>query len=218
MQNIFVAPAGDIRGGIIVCHGGTGLGDHERAQCERFAELGFAAIAPDLFGERFRDRAHAMTIIGALIAEPTELRARMNAAHRALVERLGGGLPVAAVGHCFGGLAVLELARSGADVRAVASVHGGLATKAPASAIAARILICTGAADPHANGEMRAAICAELEAAGADWQMLVLGGARHGFTLPGDAYDERADRRWWRALLGLLDEVMPAVAPVARMA
>jgi dienelactone hydrolase len=217
MQNIFVAPRGDIRGGIIVGHGGTGLGDHERAQCERFAELGFAAFAPDLFGEQFRDRAHAMAVITALVAEPNELRARMTAAHRALVERVGD-IPVAAVGHCFGGLAVLELARSGAAVRAVASVHGNLATKAPATTIAARILICTGAADPHANGEARAAIGAELEAAGADWQMLVLGGARHGFTLHGDAYDEAADRRWWRALVGLLDEVMPAVAPVARMA
>jgi dienelactone hydrolase len=79
-------------------------------------------------------------------------------------------------------------------------------------------LICTGAADPHANGDARAAICAELEAAGADWQMLVLGGARHGFTLNGDSYDVAADRRWRRALLGLLDEVMPAVAPARRMA
>ncbi|HEY1549476.1 MAG TPA: dienelactone hydrolase family protein [Kofleriaceae bacterium] len=218
MQNIFVAPAGDIRGGLVVCHGGTGLGDHERALCERFAELGFAAFAPDLFGEKFRDRAHAMAIIGALVAEPTELRARMMAAHRALRQRVGDAVPVAAVGHCFGGLAVLELARSGADVRAVASVHGGLATQARATQIHARVLICTGAADPHANGDARAAICDELEAAGADWQMLVLGGARHGFTQPGDSYDPAADRRWWRALLGLLDEVMPAVAPLARMA
>jgi dienelactone hydrolase len=99
-----------------------------------------------------------MTVIGALVAEPTELRARVNAAHRALVERVGCVLPVAAVGHCFGGLAVLELARSGAEVRAVASVHGGLATKQPATQIEARVLICTGAADPYANGEARAAI------------------------------------------------------------
>ena len=157
-------------------------------------------------------------MIGALIAEPHELRARMHAAHRALSERVGDAVPVGAVGHCFGGLAVLELARSGADVRAVASVHGGLATKQPATHVNARVLICTGAADPHANGDARAAICAELEAAGADWQMLVLGGARHGFTLNGDSYDVAADRRWRRALLGLLDEVMPAVAPARRMA
>jgi dienelactone hydrolase len=204
-----------VRGGIVVCHGGRGLEHADRDQCERLAALGFVAFAPDLFGEKFRDRDHGIAVITALVAEPNELRARSNAAHRFVVARVGDA-PTAAIGHCFGGLAVLELARSGADVRAVACAHGGLTTTRPARRgdVRARILICTGAADPHANGDARAAIEAELEAAGVDWQMLVLGGEPHGFTL----VDGMARTRWRRALFGLLDEVMPGVAPVARIA
>lgn len=72
-------------------------------------------------------------------------------------------------------------------------------------------MICTGAGDPHAPREARGALEDELTAAGADWQMLVLGGARHGFTLEGDAYHADADRRSWRTFSELLDEVMPKV-------
>jgi dienelactone hydrolase len=207
---VLATPQAAPRGGIVVFHGGGGPGAHDRAQCSRLAALGYVAFAPDLFGESFRDRAHGMAVIGALVAEPDALRERAIAAWHVLADR---GLSTAAVGHCFGGLAALELARSGVDVRAVASFHGGLATRAPArpGAIRARVLICTGSDDPHAPRDARAAIEDELAAAGADWQLLVLGGARHGFTLEGDAYHAPSDRRSWRAFIGLLDEVMPEV-------
>lgn len=196
------------RGGIVVFHGGRGLEAHDRTQCARLAELGYVAFAPDLFGEPFRDRAHGIAVIGALIAAPERLRERATAAWRVLADR---GLPTAAVGHCFGGLAALELARSGADVRAVASFHGGLATRAPArrGEVRARVLICTGSEDPHAPRDARTAIEDELSAADVDWQLLVLAGAQHGFTLEGAAYHAASDRRSWRAFTGLLDEVMP---------
>ncbi len=198
------------RGGIAIFHGGSGLGAHDRAQCTRLAALGYIAFAPDLFGEAFRDRAHGMAVIGSLIESPDVLRERVVAAWRVVADR--GGI-TAAVGHCFGGLAALELARSGADVRAVASFHGGLATRAPArpGEVRARVLICVGAEDPHAPRTQIEAIQDELSAAGVDWQLLILANARHGFTLDGAAYHAASDRRSWHALLGLLDEVMPDV-------
>jgi len=201
-------PSDPPRGGVIVFHGGRGLEAHDRTQCVRLAELGYVAFAPDLFGEPFRDRAHGLAVIGALVGAPEQLRERATAAWRVLADR---GLPTAAVGHCFGGLAALELARSGADVRAVASFHGGLATRAPArrGEVRARVLICTGADDPHAPRDARGAIEDELSAADVDWQLLVLAGAQHGFTLQGAAYHAASDRRSWRAFTGLLDEVMP---------
>lgn len=213
---VLAAPAVQPVGGIVVFHGGSGLGAFERARCEQLAAMGHVAFAPDLFGERFRDRAHGMAVIGELATTPAVLRPRVTAAWRVVAERARA---TAAIGHCFGGLAALELARAGAAVDAVASFHGGLTTRAPARSgeVRARVLICAGAADPFAPRDQRAAVCDELTAAGVDWQLLVLAGAQHGFTVPGVtqpgcAYHEPSDRRSWRALLGLLDEVMPRTA------
>ncbi len=205
-------PTGAARAGILVFHGGSGLTPHEHERAERLAELGFAAYAPDLFGEVFADRARGMAAIRALVAEPSELRARAGGALAALTAI---AQPVAAVGHCFGGTAALELARSGAAIPAVISFHGGLATRAPAApgTIRAKILAVTGAADPFVPADQRAQFEAELSAARADWQLLVLADAQHGFTVPkvaapGCAYDERADRRSWAAMRSLVEEAI----------
>jgi dienelactone hydrolase len=214
-------PATDeIRGGVLVCHGGSGLGEHERGRLTALAARGFVAFAPDLFGERFVDRAHGMRVIGELVAEAPRLRERLRAA----LARLAAHPRVeparlAAIGHCFGGLAALELARSGAELRAAVSYHGGLATREPARAgeVRARVLACTGADDPFCPRDARIVFEDELTAAGVDWQHHVYAGARHGFTVagidpathPGCAYHELADRRSWQATLGLFDEVLP---------
>src|SRR3569623_1939394 len=127
-------------------------------------------------------------------------------------ERERGARPFA-VGHCFGGLAALELARADTAVRAVVSLHGGLATAAPGERITARVLAVCGAAAAFCPPTQRAAFEAEMTAAGADWQLLVLGGAQHGFSVPGItreacAYDTVADRRSWRAMLALFEDTM----------
>jgi dienelactone hydrolase len=210
-----------VRGGILVLHGGSGPTGHERGVAGRLAELGYVALVPDLFGERFADRERGMAVIGQLVATPGILRDRVNAAMRKLVVELGERVPVGAVGHCFGGLASLELARSGADVRAVVSLHGGLSTREPARRgdIRARVLACTGADDPFCTPEHRAAFEAEMTAAGADWQHHVYGGTLHGFSVadaaarPGVAHHEASERRSWRAMVDLFDEVMPACPP-----
>jgi dienelactone hydrolase len=215
---ILAVPDGAARGAVLVCHGGFGLVPHERERAARLAERGYIALAPDLFGETFADRTRGREVIGGLIAQPALLRERVTAAWRRLGACPGvDATRTAAVGHCFGGLTALELARSGADVRAVVSLHGALHTREPARAgvVRARVLACTGAADPHVTAEHRATFEAELTAAGVDWQHHVYGGALHGFTvpgidalqIPGCAYDERADRRSWRTMLDLFDEV-----------
>lgn len=213
----FARPNGSPRGAIVVCHGGGGLAPHERAVIERLAALGYAALAPDLYGA-----PPSIELIKGLVAEPTELRARVNAAvewmrvHAGSDAREGTGRSrVAVIGHCFGGTAALEHARSGADIACAVALHGGLGSPAPAEpgAIRARVLACCGAADPFCPREQRAAFEDEMTRAGASWQLHVYGGALHGFTVrgierPGCAYDELADRRSWAAMIALLDETI----------
>ena len=193
------------RGAVVVCHGGGGLAPHEREVCERLAALGYAAVAPDLYGA-----PPSIELVKSLVAEPTELRRRVLAVVDAM--RVHGR--VAVVGHCFGGTAALEAARSGADLACAVAFHGGLAAPMP-GAIRTPVLACCGADDPYCPREQRAAFEDEMRAAGAPWQLHVYGGAQHGFTVrgitrPGCAYDERADRASWAAMTALLDETIRA--------
>jgi dienelactone hydrolase len=204
------------RGAAVVCHGGTGLGAHERTQLARLHALGVAGIAPDLFGEPLVDRARAVAMISGLVATPGRLRARVAAALGVAIDY--ARVPArrtAAIGHCFGGTAALELARSGSDLAVVVSFHGGLGAPEPASAggVRARVLACCGADDPFVPREQRLAFAKEMTQAGVDWQLHVHGGAQHGFTVAdpnpprhGCAYNELADRRSWHAMVGMLDE------------
>ena len=214
----FFRPASTPRAGALVFHGGGGPTAHDHRVASRLVELGYAAYVPDLFGETFTDRAHGAAVVTALVDRPAVLRARALAA----LDRLAGAVAetqtFVVVGHCFGGLAALELARSGAEIRAVASLHGGLHTREPASkgAVRARVLACTGAEDPFCPPAQRAAFEAEMAAAGADWQHHILGGARHGFSVAGVpptaaiAYHEPSATRSWRAVVELFAEVTAA--------
>ena len=207
-------PLGTPRAAALVFHGGGGPMDHERRVAQTLADLGYAAYVPDLFGETFVDRAHCMSVIGALVGDPETLRSRAKAALAQLTAAVSDVPAGVAVGHCFGGLVALELARSGADLRAAVSLHGGLHTRAPATpgAVRARVLACTGAEDPFCPPDQRAAFEAEMTAAGVDWQHHVHGGARHGFSVAGIpvsdgiAYHEPSARRSWDATIRLLDE------------
>jgi dienelactone hydrolase len=204
----FARPNGSPRGAIVVCHGGGGLAPHEREVLERLASLGYAAVAPDLYGD-----TPSVELVRALVADAPELRARVNAAVAWICANAGSR--VAVIGHCFGGTAALECARSGADLACAVAFHGGLGSAAPAGpgVIRARVLACCGADDPFCPREQRTAFEEEMTRAGADWQLDVYGGAKHGFTVrgierPGCAYEERADRRSWAAMLALLDETI----------
>jgi len=196
---------------VLVLHGGAGITEHERSRASALAERGYVAFVPDLFGEPFRDRAHGIAVITGLVGDPPRLRGRLTAALEWLrTQPAVDPARVAAIGFCFGGLAALELARSGADLACVVSFHGGLSTKAPAEPgrVRARVLVCTGAADAFAPREHREAFETEMTHAGAAWQLNLYGGAQHGFTeqttaRPGCAYDRHADEDSWRAFLDL---------------
>lgn len=202
--------------GALVLHGGAGLGPHEIERARMLAELGYAALAPDLFGEVFATRARGVEVITGLVEHPPLLRARLADALACLRARPGvDRARTAAIGFCFGGHAALELARSGADLRAVATFHGGLTARAPAEpgAVRAALLVCTGAADPHVTRDHRAAFEDEMTHAGADWQMHVYAGAMHAFTerharAPGSGYHAPSDHRSWRTLLAFLAETL----------
>jgi dienelactone hydrolase len=210
------------RPGVLVFHEGLGLNEFAIERARRLAELGYVALAADMFGERRQGKnlQEIATLVGGLRAEPEKLRARGRAALVTLA-----ALPqvdadrCAAIGFCFGGSVVLELARAGADLKAVVSFHGVLATKLPAQSgqVNASVLICTGAEDPLAPPDQVAAFEDEMRAAAvADWQVISYGNTLHGFTNPAAdgsmmrtaMYNEQADRRSWASMQSLFDEVL----------
>jgi dienelactone hydrolase len=210
------------RPGVLVFHEGLGLGDHIIERARRIAKLGYVALAADMFGDR-RQAQHLedmRTLVGDLRNEPMKLRARARAALATLAShpQVDGGR-LGAVGFCFGGSVVLELARDGADLKAVVSFHGVLATKAPATpgAVKAGVLVMTGANDPLAPPDHVAALENEMRAAGVrDWQVITYGNTQHAFTNPGadgsflagTLYNEQSDRRSWAAMTRFLEEVL----------
>jgi dienelactone hydrolase len=203
--------------GILVVHGGAGLDDHALDQAGRYAKLGYVVFACDMFGEGVTgDREKIMACLHAFRDDPALLARRAAAGAAKLSGRPEVNGKIAAVGFCFGGMAALTLARSGADLAGAVSIHGSLATTAKAGpgAVRARLLVCHGAADPHVPMADVVAFGEEMERAGADWQLVIYGNAVHGFThehavpgaAPGVAYDEAADRRSFAATRAFLAE------------
>ncbi len=209
-----------VRPAVLIAHEGPGLDDHQKDRASRFAELGYVAFALDYHGggTLVTDRDEMMARLGALSADPERIRARARAGLEVLLrEPRTDASKVAAVGYCFGGTMVLELARGGADVKAVVGFHPGLSTARPEDArnITGKVLVCVGAEDPFIPVEQRLAFEAEMRAAGVDWRMNLYGGAEHSFThpwadlaaFPGVKYHQPTDERSWRAMLDLFDEV-----------
>jgi dienelactone hydrolase len=207
------------RPGILLVHGGAGLDAHAREQACRYAALGYAVLACDMFGEGIAgDRERVMACLLALRDDPARLVRRGRAGLTALSGCPEVAGPMAAVGFCFGGLAVLALARSGADLAGVVSIHGSLATSAPArpGTVTAKVLACHGSADPHVPPSDVAAFAEEMNRAEADWQLVMYGRAQHGFThrhavpgaTPGVGYDRLADERSFAAARAFLAEAL----------
>lgn len=204
--------------GVLVVHNAFGLGEQTCEIARRLASAGYAALAVDMYGggAYSEDSAVVGTFVAPLWGNSARLRARMDVWLAVLRQRSEVVAErIAAIGYCFGGQCVLELARGGADVRAVASFHGILSTDAPAApgAVRAHVAVYTGARDPHAPRGDVEALRAEMEAAGADWQITEYGRAYHAFTDPGAntpqtgrQYDALADRTSWASTLALLDD------------
>jgi dienelactone hydrolase len=201
--------------GVLVIHEGGGLTGHAKERAGMLAELGMVAFAMDLFGEPGAPIERLRAIVQELRGDVATLRARCAAA-LAVIEGHAHVDParLAAIGFCFGGAAAIELARSGADLKAVAGFHAGVLPGDDA-AIRAKILLCHGEQDPVVPAARIQAFAAGLTAAGIDWQLHLYGGVGHSFTnreidawnLPGFRYDATADARSWAALRQLLGEV-----------
>lgn len=203
---------------ILVVHEADGIGGNVRRRCALLAEMGYVALAADLHGGgRVLDGDDMHNAVQGFLAAPARFRRRTTAGLDALAAETGLTPDrIAAIGYCFGGTAVLELARGGAELAAVASFHGLLTTRLPASpgAVRTRIAAFTGAMDPLVPAEDVAAFQAEMAAAGADWQLSIYGKAWHSFTNIGvqgssDArmrYDPAADRLSWQSAIAFLEE------------
>jgi dienelactone hydrolase len=207
---------------VLVAHDWTGRRELACKAADELARRGYVGFALDVYGKAVFGK-DGDTEGNAALMEPFArdrklLRRRMKAALVA-----GRNVPqvdasrVAAMGFCFGGMSVLELARSGADVAGVVSVHGILAAgEADNEDIRASVLCLHGHDDPMAPPEQVLAFETEMTDAGADWQIHVYGGTVHAFTNPaannpdfGTVYNERAARRAWQSLYNFFDEIFP---------
>jgi dienelactone hydrolase len=210
------------RPGVLVFPEAFGLGQHALSRAERLAELGYVALACDLYGERsgVSDMSKLMDVFGPVVSNPAKIRARATAPYEVLKARPEvGGAPIAAIGFCFGGAMSLELACTGAPIAAAVGFHSGLApvTAADVGNITGKVLLCLGADDPGISAEQRGAFEGALTQAKVDWQTHLYGGVVHSFTNPEAdkmgrpefaRYDARADARSWNAMKFLFEEVL----------
>lgn len=210
------------RPGILVIHGGVGLDAHAKEQARRFADLGYVAFACDMYGNGVAgNRERVMSRIMELRSDKAKLCGRASAGIEVLRQHPQVDDRLAAVGYCFGGMAVLELARSGFDLMGAVSVHGTLDTpcKCEPNSVKARILVCHGALDPYVPMEHLNAFIEEMKLARADWQLIMYGEAMHGFThqggpqLPGVAYDALSDARSAKAIENFFAELFHRFSP-----
>ncbi len=211
-------------GGVLVFPEAFGPGRNVHDRARRLADLGYSALVCDLHGggALIEDFPKVMELVHPLRESPLRARARAAGALEALGRQPGiDAGRIAAIGFCIGGTLALELARSGADIRAVVGFHAGLGTSAPqdATAIRGKVLVCIGADDPSIPPSQRLDFENEMKAGGVDWTMHVYGGVVHAFTnrdadtmgRPEFArYDAAADRQSWTAMTALLTQTLAA--------
>ncbi|MCS4504508.1 dienelactone hydrolase family protein [Arhodomonas aquaeolei] len=197
---------------VLIIHDWDGLDDYERTRARMLARAGYAAFAADLYGAGVRPQTveDARARSGELYGDRALMRTRVNAAVNAL-RGLEGVDPerAVAIGYCFGGSAVLELARSGADMQGFVTFHGGLGTPEGQdyADVRAPVLILHGSADRASPMSDVAALAGALDAAGVLHRMEIYGGAPHAFTVwSGERYRPEADMASWDALQGFLAE------------
>jgi dienelactone hydrolase len=208
------------RPGVLVVHEWWGLNDYIQRRARDVAKLGYITFAIDMYGKgvRAQDPQKAGELSGSITRDPKLLRSRAAAGLDVLKKHdLTDADKTAAIGYCFGGKTVLELARSGAEVAGVASFHGVLDTQNPSDAknIKGSVLVLHGGDDPFVSNEKVAAFQDEMRKAGVDWQMNIYGNAVHSFTNPeadklnikGIGYNKKADTRSWEALKAFFMEL-----------
>ena len=210
---------GDQRPGILISHAWAGRSEFEEDKAESLAELGYAGFAIDLYGKGVRgsNAEENSALMQPLLDDRATLQRRMKLAlEQVRKQEVVDPSRVAAMGFCFGGLSVLDLARTGADLAGVASFHGLF--NAPGNTggnrISAKVLVMHGWDDPMATPDQVLSLADELNEMGADWQIHGYGNTMHAFTNPaandpgfGTVYNAQADRRSWQSLQLFLAEI-----------
>lgn len=214
------------RPGVLVVHEWWGQNDYARKRARMLAELGYTALAVDMYGDgKVADNPDdAGKLSAAVYKDMPMAKARFEAGMQVLrSQETVDANEIAAFGYCFGGGIALSMARMGEDLKGVASFHGGLGTDSPAQPgkIKARIISFSGDADPMIAADKVAAFKQEMEHAGADFRVVTYPGAKHAFTNPGAdelgkkfnmpiAYNAAADKDSWEQAKVFLHEVFAA--------
>ena len=210
------------RPGVLVSHAWSGRSDFEDGKARKLAGLGYVALALDLYGKGVRGNSveENSALMQPFIEDRAMLQRRLLLALRTLRQQDEvDASRVAAIGFCFGGLSVLDIARTGEELAGVVSFHGllGAPGNTTGNAIRAKILVLHGWNDPMAPPEHVVELSKELSAMGADWQLHAYGNTMHAFTNPdandtsmGTVYNAVADRRSWIAMRNFLDELFGA--------
>ncbi len=206
--------------GVLIVHQWMGRTDYEEGRARQLAEQGYVAFALDIYGKGVRpaNTAEAGKLAGSYKKDRGLYRKRLALGLEQLrAQAMVDSKQIAAIGYCFGGTGVLELARSGADIKGAVSFHGGLDSLKPEEAknIKAKLLICHGADDPFVPVKDIEAMKKEFTDADVDWQMIYYSEAVHSFTQPmagndnskGAAYQEKADKRSWKAMNTFFNEI-----------
>jgi dienelactone hydrolase len=212
------------RPGVLVVHEWWGLGDYVRRRARMLAELGYAALAVDMYGDgKVADNpGDAGALMNSVLGNMKAGEARFKAAYDLLASRPEvDGSRIAAIGYCFGGSTVLHMARIGMPLRGVVSFHGALGSfhKPAPGSVKAKVLVCHGAADSLISKDEIAAFEQEMDHAKADYQFVAYPNAKHSFTNPEAtengkrfgiplAYDADADRRSWEDMKQFLARVL----------
>lgn len=208
------------RPGVLVVHEWWGLNDYAKQRAQQLAGMGYVALAADMYGKGkvTQDPKQAAQWAGEVRGNQALLRARAQAGFDALLKQANvDPQRVAAIGFCFGGTTVLELAYSGAVLAGIVSFHGGITVPQAGEQgqIKAKILVLHGADDPTVKPDTITAFQAAMREGGVDWQMVYYGGAVHTFTNPaagndksrGSAYDEKAAARSWKHMQDFFAEI-----------
>jgi dienelactone hydrolase len=206
--------------GIVLVHDWMGLGDYAKMRADQLAEMGYIVFAADIYGKGVRPQNsdEAAQQAGIYKGDRKLMRARAMAGLDYLKNYSNvNSQRIAAIGYCFGGTVVLEMARAGMPLAGIVSFHGGLQTPMPAQKgdIQSKVLVLHGADDPFVLPAEVSDFQKEMNSSGADWQMMYYSGAVHSFTRKdagddnskGAAYNERADKRSWEAMKQFLNEI-----------
>ena len=207
------------RPGVLVVHEWKGLNNYAKMRADMLAKLGYVAFAADIYGKGVRPQTfeQAGEQAGKYKSDRPLLRQRVLTGLAVLKSQPNvEGSKLAAIGYCFGGTSVLELARAGADVKGIVSFHGGLSSPVPADAknIKARVLVLHGADDPFVSPDEVAAFEKEMREAAVNYQLIKYPGAVHGFTNPantgelkGAMYNKEADEKSWVQMQKFFKEI-----------